>query len=74
MHGLARYFWAAFVHQAREFISQLAEPYPKEYCRQLEIVHLLEALYKHHTGYGLVNAEHLGIIDKVQVAGYFFDE
>ncbi|CAM6091777.1 unnamed protein product [Calypogeia fissa] len=59
---------------AREFISQLAESYPKEYCRQLEVVHLLEALYKHHTAYGLVNAKYLGIIDKVDIAGWFFDE
>ncbi|CAM6093822.1 unnamed protein product [Calypogeia fissa] len=71
MSRVARLFWLTFVDVAREFINQLAESDPKEYYRQLDIVHLVEVLYKYHTSYRELGTKHEEVTDRHQIADYF---
>ncbi|CAM6124998.1 unnamed protein product [Calypogeia fissa] len=74
MLGVARFFWQNFVTQARQFLESLSDSDPKQYCHQVEIVNLLEALYLYHTKISELTMKYLPATEQTLIAGYFFDD
>ncbi|CAM6109339.1 unnamed protein product [Calypogeia fissa] len=74
MSSVAGLFWFMFCVVARKFLAHISESKPKEYCQQLEIVHLVEALYKLHTVAGDLEPKYSWVTDRQLLANFFLDK
>ncbi|CAM6085955.1 unnamed protein product [Calypogeia fissa] len=73
MNSVQGLFWQTFVFVAREFLNQIADTDPKGYCRQLNIVHLIEELSKYHCLPAPIETGSMWITKKERHAAYFLD-
>ncbi|CAM6084549.1 unnamed protein product [Calypogeia fissa] len=74
MNSVQGFFWRTFVFVAREFLNQIADTDPKGYCRQLNIVHLIEELYKYHCLPAEITTSYMWVTDQGRHAPYFLDK